>query len=75
MLLEITVLARVAECLEIKIDSAVNQICRFASTKKTETLPKTYRGLPQASHGKNTGLPSPKFHSNLLLFIVPVLEK
>ena len=33
--LEITVLARlIAECLEIKIVSAVNQICRFASTMK-----------------------------------------
>ena len=33
--LEITVLARlIADCLEIKIVSAVNQICRFASTMK-----------------------------------------
>ena len=33
--LEITVFARlIAECLEIKIVSAVNQICRFASTMK-----------------------------------------
>ena len=35
LFLEITVLARlIAECLEIKIVSAVNQICRFASTMK-----------------------------------------
>ena len=49
--LEITVLARIAEsreCLEIKIASPVNQICRFAATKSTR---KPYRGLPQASHG------------------------
>ena len=34
LFLEITVLARIAECLEIKIVSAVNQICFFASTMK-----------------------------------------
>ena len=38
LFLEITVLARlIAECLEIKIVSAVNQICRFASTMKKAT--------------------------------------
>ena len=40
-----TVLARlIAECLEIKLVPAVNQI-------EEEIRPKTYRGLPQASHG------------------------
>ena len=39
LFLEITVLARlIAECLEIKIVSAVNQICRFASTMKKATV-------------------------------------
>ena len=37
---------RIAECLEIKIVSAVNQICRFASTKKK----KPYRKLTVACH-------------------------
>ena len=36
-----TVLARlIAECLEIKLVSAVNQICRFAATMKTKFVRK-----------------------------------
>ena len=36
-----TVLARlIAECLEIKLVSAVNQICRFAATMKKKFVPK-----------------------------------
>ena len=37
----------IAERLEIKIASAVNQICRFANCDPAETL----RRLPQATHG------------------------
>ena len=49
--LEIIVLARlIAECLEIKIVSAVNQICRFASTMKK----KFTRKLTVACHRRPT---------------------
>ena len=55
--LEITVFARlIAECLEIKIVSAVNQICRFASTMKK----KFTRKLTVACHRHPTELPISK---------------
>ena len=44
---------RIAECLEIKIVSAVNQICRFASTKKKK---KAYRKLTVACQRHPTEL-------------------
>ena len=43
-----TVLATlIAECLEIKLISAVNQICRFAATILSENLPWPATGIPR----------------------------
>ena len=51
LFLEITVLTRlIAKCLEMKIVSAVNQICCSASTIKrnmTENLPWPATGIPR----------------------------
>ena len=67
-----TVLARlIAECLEIKLVTAVNQICRFASTMKT----KFDRKLTVACHRHPTEklLSSSERKWNLLVLVDPSL--
>ena len=50
---EITVLVRIAECLEMKKVSAVTWISfALLSRQCKRNPPETYRGLPQASHRK-----------------------